>query len=226
MASQRSGERGRGGGFRRQDGSSGVLQKLQMNPVFQKSRMADPSSFESVRPRIPLQLLAYDGRGHLFVWNSQEKLLHFVDVQHSDSSRSGNTSNSASLLSKKDFKSVKMNPDVEFSVRHMVFNRTGRTLAIVGDSGLVVLDVVPHLSASSENPTSCRYASVPAQIIVLDGLQWNVLLLMSTLRMVISSCLLLLGHIGLLLIPVENCNQAPDLLEEGSWSCRSLFFNH
>jgi hypothetical protein len=51
-------------------------------------------------------------------------------------------------------------------------------------------------------------------------------LLMSTLRMVISSCLLLLGHIGLLLIPVENCNQAPDLLEEGSWSCRSLFFNH
>jgi hypothetical protein len=122
--------------------------------------------------------------------------------------------------------SVKMNPDVEFSVRHMVFNRTGRTLAIVGDSGLVVLDVVPHLSASSENPTSCRYASVPAQIIVLDGLQWNVLLLMSTLRMVISSCLLLLGHIGLLLIPVENCNQAPDLLEEGSWSCRSLFFNH
>jgi hypothetical protein len=51
-------------------------------------------------------------------------------------------------------------------------------------------------------------------------------LLMSTLRMVISSCLLLLGYIGLLLIPVENCNQAPDLLEEGSWSCRSLFFNH
>jgi hypothetical protein len=52
-------------------------------------------------------------------------------------------------------------------------------------------------------------------------------LLMSTLRMLISSSLLLLlGHIGLLLIPVENCNQAPDLLEEGSWNCRSLFFNH
>jgi hypothetical protein len=60
----------------------------------------------------------------------------------------------------------------------------------------------------------------------LDGLQWNVLLLMSTLRMVISSSLLLRGHIGLLLIPVENCNQAPDLLEEGSWNCRSLFFKH
>ncbi len=110
MASQRSGERGRGAGFRRQDGSSGVLQKLQTNPVFQKSRVADPSSFESVRPRIPLQLLAYDGRGHLFVWNSQEKLLHFVDVQHSDSSRSGNTSNSASLLSKKDFKVCSREP--------------------------------------------------------------------------------------------------------------------
>jgi hypothetical protein len=51
-------------------------------------------------------------------------------------------------------------------------------------------------------------------------------LLISTLRMVISSCLLLLGHIGLLLIPVEICNQASDLLEEGSWNCRSLFFNH
>jgi nuclear pore complex protein Nup88 len=44
-----------------------------------------------------------------------------------------------------------------------VFNRTGRSLAIAGDNGLVVVDLVPHLSApsnSSGSVTVCRPSKV------------------------------------------------------------------
>lgn len=51
-------------------------------------------------------------------------------------------------------------PEVEFTVRYLVFNRTGRSLAIVGDTGLVIVDLVPHLSApadQSESVITCRF---------------------------------------------------------------------
>ena len=54
----------------------------------------------------------------------------------------------------------KTSPEIDFIVRRIVFNRTGRSLAIAGDTGLVVVDLVPHLSApsdSSGSATVCRY---------------------------------------------------------------------
>ena len=54
------------------------------------------------RLRLHLNLVASDGRGHLFVWNSEEKLLHYVDVQHSDSLNS--SVDTPSLFSSKTFK--------------------------------------------------------------------------------------------------------------------------
>lgn len=57
----------------------------------------------------------------------------------------------------------KTSPEIDFNVRYIVFNRTGRSLAIAGDTGLVVIDLVPHLSApsnSSESVTVCRYCSL------------------------------------------------------------------
>lgn len=54
---------------------------------------------------------------------------------------------------------VKTSIDVEFSVKYMVFNRTGRSLALAGDSGLMLVDLVPQLSSTSDAPASatiCR----------------------------------------------------------------------
>jgi hypothetical protein len=54
----------------------------------------------------------------------------------------------------------KTSPEIDFNVRCIVFNRTGRSLAMAGDTGLVVVDLVPHLSAPSDSSGSvivCRY---------------------------------------------------------------------
>ena len=56
--------------------------------------------------------------------------------------------------------SFKTSPEIDFNVRCIKFNRAGRSLAIAGDTGLVVVDLVPHLSAPSDSTggvTVCRY---------------------------------------------------------------------
>lgn len=140
------------------------FEKLQSNPIFKKACLVQQGEVENKtapRPRLHLNLVASDGRGHLFVWNSEEKLLHYVDVQHSDSLNS--SVDTPSLFASKSFKTFKTSPEIDFSVRYIVFNRTGRTLAIAGDTGLVVVDLVPHLSTpsnSSGSVTVCRPSKV------------------------------------------------------------------
>ena len=112
MARERErGSRGGGGG----DGDGGEkrpkvvraraealrFDKLQSNPIFKKACLHQDAD-RTARPRLALNLVASDGRGHLFVWNSREKLLHFVDVQHSDSLNAG--ADVPSLFASKDFK--------------------------------------------------------------------------------------------------------------------------
>jgi hypothetical protein len=71
--------------FRARSESASRFEKLQSHPIFKKACLQEEPEKTAIRPRLGLNLVASDGRGHLFVWNSKEKLLHYVDVQHSDS---------------------------------------------------------------------------------------------------------------------------------------------
>lgn len=79
---------------------------LQSNPMFRKvcvpTSTAPSEAERTARPRVSLNLLASDGRGRLFAWDSQEKLLLYVDVQHSDSLHG--TADNAALFASKTFK--------------------------------------------------------------------------------------------------------------------------
>lgn len=81
--------------------SASRFEKLQSNPIFKKACVQGEAD-KTARPRLGLNLVASDGRGHLFVWNSEEKLLHYVDVQHSDSVNAG--ADAPSLIASKNFK--------------------------------------------------------------------------------------------------------------------------
>ena len=80
--------------------------KLQINPMFRKvcvpTSTGQSEAERTARPRVSLNLLASDGRGRLFAWDSQEKLLLYVDVQHSDSLHG--TADNAALFASKTFK--------------------------------------------------------------------------------------------------------------------------
>lgn len=89
----------------RADSVSG-MEKLEANPVFKKvcvdSSALQLGALRAARAGLALNLVASDGRGRLFVWNSQEKLLHYVDIHRSDSLPSG--SGVPALFANKNFK--------------------------------------------------------------------------------------------------------------------------
>uniref|UniRef100_A0A7I4E0B5 Nucleoporin Nup88 n=1 Tax=Physcomitrium patens TaxID=3218 RepID=A0A7I4E0B5_PHYPA len=130
----------------RAEGSASRFDKLQSNPIFKKVCLEGEDEKTS-RPRLGLNLIASDGRGHLFAWNSKEQLLHHVEVQHSDSLKAN--ADNPSLFASKIFKTFKISPEIDFTVRYIAFNRTGRSLTVAGDTGLIVLDLAPHFSAPS-----------------------------------------------------------------------------
>ncbi|KAG0574793.1 hypothetical protein KC19_VG291700 [Ceratodon purpureus] len=165
MSRERGREDGDGGDrrsktFRGRPESASRYEKLQSNEIFKRVCVQEEAE-KTARPRLGLNLVASDGRGHLFVWDSREKLLHYVDVQHSDSLNAD--ADTPSLFASKRFKSFKSSPEIDFNVRCIKFNRAGRSLAIAGDTGLVVVDLVPHLSAPSDSTggvTVCRPSKV------------------------------------------------------------------
>ena len=106
MSRERGREDGDGGErrsktFRRRPESASRYKKLQSNEIFKRVCVQEEAE-KTARPRLGLNLVASDGRGHLFVWDSREKLLHYVDVQHSDSLNAD--ADTPSLFASKGFK--------------------------------------------------------------------------------------------------------------------------
>ena len=74
----------------------------------QKHDLPDEASSTSSPWRLPLNLIAYDRCGRLFVWNSSQRLLHCVEIDQPETSSSSSSSThsekASTLLSRKNFK--------------------------------------------------------------------------------------------------------------------------
>ncbi|KAL2614047.1 hypothetical protein R1flu_025739 [Riccia fluitans] len=153
---------------------SSDYEKVETHHIFKHTKfnyyMLAKDTLEGSRPRIPLNLIAYDGRGRLFVWDSEEKLLRFVEIQRSDLLHSF-AGDSGALLAGKESKMVQLSSPVSFQVLHMVFNRTGRSVVLVGDGSLAVVNLFPPSSTSSSG--ICRLQNVGASGLFSGGKgQW------------------------------------------------------
>jgi hypothetical protein len=116
-----------------------VLAPLSQNLAFSKLAVPAPSALRQklLRPshdaeeassspwRLPLNLIAYDRCGRLFLWNSSHRLLHCVEIDRPEVASSSSSSSSAeasasekasTLLSKKSFK-VRVHVIPAFSCR-------------------------------------------------------------------------------------------------------------
>ncbi|CAM6088490.1 unnamed protein product [Calypogeia fissa] len=151
--------------------NNSVYDKLENHLVFKQGRVNTAAlilkdSSEGWRPCIALKLIAYDGLGRLFVWDSERKQLHYVEIQRSDSLQAF-ASEPSTLLASRKFQTVQLSSPVDFQVLHLAFNRTGRCLVLAGDEALIVLNLLPPSSAAASG--LCRVQKVGSEQIFRAG---------------------------------------------------------
>ncbi|MCO5546612.1 hypothetical protein L7F22_000042 [Adiantum nelumboides] len=140
-----------------------MAELLSKNPVFTKlaissslSSSARQSEASSPTWRIPFNLVAFDGSSRLFLWNSSDRVLHAVEIEQPDSADIS-AELSASLFSKKTYKTFQPLQDVDFSVRFITFNRAGWSLLLTGDHALLMVDLTSQVSKPAVSPETLLY---------------------------------------------------------------------
>ncbi|BBM97550.1 nuclear pore complex protein Nup88 [Marchantia polymorpha subsp. ruderalis] len=157
-------------GYEQPNDRKSSYEKVEGHQIFKHAKVAShvlqKDILEGSRTRISTNLIAHDTHGRLYVWDSEEKLLRFVEVQRSDFLHSFGD-DSGTILATKDSKTVQLSSPVDFQVLHLAFNRTGRSLVLVGDGSLMVVNLLAPSSTSSSGV--CRVQKVGADRIFSRG---------------------------------------------------------
>ncbi|XP_024531584.1 nuclear pore complex protein NUP88-like isoform X1 [Selaginella moellendorffii] len=115
--------------------------KLEGAGIF-KSMAIDPAGLAVAEAAFtPLNLLAYDGAGRIFMWDLERRLLHSLQIEDSTLD-----DQSESLYAASESKTLKLSTDVSFAVRSLKLNRTGELLLLAGERALMFVSVVSQAS--------------------------------------------------------------------------------
>ncbi|KAH9325451.1 hypothetical protein KI387_005629, partial [Taxus chinensis] len=120
--------------------------ELQSHPVFNNIFHANPinnenenDSFKRGTPRLPLNLMAWDGSTRLLLWNSTQQALHSLHMRCSH----------GTIQAVSQVKTLRPNIKVKFRVRYIAINRIGQSIVLAGDGSLMILHLNDRIPSSA-----------------------------------------------------------------------------
>lgn len=107
-------------GYEQPNDRKSSYEKVEGHQIFKHAKVAShvlqKDILEGSRTRISTNLIAHDTHGRLYVWDSEEKLLRFVEVQRSDFLHSFGD-DSGTILATKDSKVCDSHPQHNFRLK-------------------------------------------------------------------------------------------------------------
>ncbi|GAQ86116.1 hypothetical protein KFL_002710110 [Klebsormidium nitens] len=135
--------------------------QLEENLVFSEAFDSD-AAWELANNVAQPSLSAYDHAGRLYVWNPEGGVLHYVSVDRDAGSGSLATLQSSSHDS--PFDTLVPTTALDFPIVSITVSRSGRYVALVGESALAVLDAQSSKGTDSPEVASCSVHSIAGAI--------------------------------------------------------------